>query len=990
MIKSIFLLAMVLTFHGMNGQNREVSGLVTDSQGEPLPGLSIVEKGTSNGVVSNFDGEYNISVSGTSSVLVFRSIGFKSQEISVGENTSLNVTMVEDFAALDEVVLVGYGSQKKSDLTGAVASVKGDVIDSYPTATISEALQGRVSGVQVTQSTGQPGNDLQIRIRGTNSILGGNSPLWIIDGFPGNPNIINTSDIESLEVLKDASATAIYGSRGANGVIIVTTKQGKKGPTLINFDTSLSTQSIIKNLPMMDAQEYMQFVNIQQLNDTGAEYFNQSAINNAGGGTDWQDIMFKTASTVKHSLTATGGNEKTQFSVGTSFYGQEGIVLDKSHFQRISLRANLNHDISEKFSIAYNIILNRIDNKRKGESTGEFGIFGMFNDILTAPPTLTPYNEDGSYRLLYTEYPFLSNGQVNPVMWAREVSDEYRENNILANLALTIKPIEGLSIKISGNATNSDSRTDYYQPTTYIGSLGDASLSTRQSLALNSDNIITYHKDFSDIHSFTATGGVTYQENTTTSLGASGSGFVGDVYETYNIGAASTIKTPFSNYIKWNLLSYLGRLNYSYDNRYLVTASFRADGSSRYSEGNKWGYFPSGALAWRISNENFMKNVSAISNLKLRIGYGETGSTAISPYATLSNLSTGRVTLSRDSYTFYAPSSTYPGDLKWETTAQTDIGLDVGLWGNRVNFTFDYYNKKTTDLLNSVQLPSSTGYTRTIQNIGEVINKGFELQMDTKVLNKELNWDISANISSNRNKVLKLYQGQDIFGASLGNTGNVNIVREGEPMALFYGYKEDGYDATGAVKYKDIVEDGVINDLDRTIIGNPNPDFIYSLNSVLAYKNLEFSFYIQGSQGNDVFSQTQYFLNHYYGYGTNMFKDVLYDHWTETNQNSEYPRITESNYVSQKLSDRFVYDASYIRLKNIQVAYDFPTEKLGLEWLKSGRIFISAQNLLTITNYPGYDPDINNFGGEASLNQGIDAFSYPTTKGMTLGLKLGF
>lgn len=981
---------VVITVRGVVAQGLTVTGNIKNIFGEPVPGVTIIVKGTTNGTVSNSEGRFSIVSISSDAILVFSFVGMKTQEISVSGETIIDVVMEEDAIGLEEVVAIGYGTMKKSDLTGSVASVKSDLIHAFPTTTVSQSLQGRISGVHVIQNTGQPGQSMQIRIRGTNSIKGDNNPLWIIDGFPGNPDIINVADIESLEVLKDASATAIYGSRGANGVILVTTKHGKQGATRVEYNGSMSMQSVIKKLPLMDAKEYMQLTNIQQLNDVGSEYFTKSQINSAGEGTDWQDLMFKTAPVNEHSLSVSGGNDKTQFSVGTSYYKQDGILMENSSFQRISLRANVNHDISRIFSISYNVILNRTDNGKKGDDWTEYGIYGMFSQILTAPPTLKPYDEDGSYVLLKTAYPFLFDGQGNPVMWAKEITNKYIANNVMANLAFTFKPIEGLSIKITGNASNSDTRTDYYKPTSFIGSSGDASINTGQGLNLNSDNIVTYNKKINDVHNITATGAVTYEQSTSTSLGASGSGFISDIYETYNIGAASTIKTPSSSYVKWTLLSYLGRLNYSYKNKYLATISFRADGSSRYSAGNKWGYFPSGALAWRISDEGFMENIKAISNLKLRIGYGETGSTAISPYSTISMLSTGKAVLNKTSYTYFAPGSTYPGDLKWETTAQTDIGLDIGLFENRLNFTLDYYNKKTRDLLNDVQMPVSSGYTRTIKNIGEIQNKGFELQIDANVLDQQLKWNISANVSLNRNKVLKLYEGQDIMGASLGNTGNVNIVREGESIALFYGYKEDGYTENGVVKYKDIVKDDVINDADKTIIGDPAPDFIYSMNSVMSYKNFEFSFYIQGSHGNDIYSQSEYFLNHYYGYGINMFKDVLYDHWTESTPDAKYPKIMKSNFTSQKLSDRFVYDGSYVRLKNIQLAYNIPVRNFGIKWIKRGQIFVSAQNLLTITSYPWYDPDVNNFGGGASLNQGIDAFSYPTTKGITFGVKLGF
>ena len=988
---TVSLLMLLFSLYGTDliAQNVKITGKVTNTSGEPIPGVTVIVKTTTNGTLTNSDGNYSLSNVNPNAALVFSFVGMTTQEISVNGRTVIDVLLAEEAIGLNDVVVIGYGTIKKRDLTGSLSSVKSDVITAFPTTTVDQALQGRMSGVQVIQNNGKPGANMQIRIRGANSINGDNSPLWIIDGFPGNEQMINMSDIESVEVLKDASSTAIYGSRGANGVIIVTTKKGKAGATRIEYEGSYSTQTLRKKLDLMNAEEYMKLNNIQQLNDKGAEYFTQDQINSAGKGTDWQDLMFRTAPANSHSLTVSGGNEKTQFSIGGSIFDQKGILINDDGYQRISLRASVNHDISKILSISYNVILSRIDQDTKNSSGSPFST--AISGVTDAAPTLTPYNTDGSYTVLKTAYPFSYDGLTNPVMYAKEISNKLYSNNEVANLAFTIKPIEDLSIKISGNVLNQDSRSDNYTPTTYYGSVGDASIGTSQSLSLNSDNIITYQKTINNDHNITLTGAVTYEQNVTTSLGASGSGFLSDNYETYNIGAASTINTPSSGYAKWALLSYLGRINYSYKGRYLATVSFRSDGSSRYSPGSKWGYFPSGALAWRISEEEFMKDIKFISNLKLRGGYGKTGSTAINPYSTLSILSTGKTVFDKNLYTFFAPSSTYPGKLKWETTAQTDIGVDVGFLKNRINLTADYYVKNTKDLLNPVQLPRSTGYTNTIMNIGEVQNKGLELQLDAKILDKAVQWDISTNVSINRNKVVKLYNDADITGSTFGVTiiqDYINLVREGQPLGVFYGYLEDGYDATGKIIYKDISGDGNISSADKAVIGNPNPKFIYSFNSTLSYKNFELSFFLQGSQGNDIYGLSTV-KNYYYGIGLNMLKEVLYDNWTPETPNAKYPKISTSS-TSLKMSDRFVYDGSYMRLKNIQLAYNIPVDKLGIKWMKNGQVYVSFQNFLTITKYPYWDPEVNSAGGGNSINQGIDYFTYPTAKSITFGLKAGF
>lgn len=969
-------------------QHKLVTGKVTDTSGGVLPGVTVLVKGTTNGTITDNNGRYSLGNIPANSTLIFSFVGMKTQNVKVEAKTDIDVIMEEETVGIEEVVAVGYGTVKKSDLTGSLTSVKSEQLNAFPTTTVSQALQGRASGVQIVQNTGQPGATTQIRIRGTNSIRGDNSPLWIIDGFPGDESLLNMSDIESIEVLKDASATAIYGSRGANGVILVTTKRGKAGSTKIDYDGSFSLQTVRKKLDLCDAKEYMLLQNIQQLNDNGKEYFSQTDINNAGKGTDWQDLMFRSAPVSDHSLTVSGGNEKLQFSVGGSYFDQKGIFIEDNGYQRMSLRANVNHDISKKLSISYNAILTRINKDNKYNSSGYTGLLAS---TIAAAPSLSPYQTDGSYTILKTAYPFSYDGAVNPVMYGKEVMNKSYSNKTFANVALTYKPIHDLSIKISGNVSNTEGRSDAYTPTSYIGSKGDASLSTSQSMHINSDNIITYHKIFNNNHDLTATGVLTYEEDKYTYLGASGSGFLSDNYETYNISAASTINTPSSSYSKWNMLSYLGRINYSFKGKYFLTTSFRADGSSRYSDGDKWGFFPSTALAWRLSDEKFIKNISFISNLKLRAGYGETGSTAINPYSTLNMLSTGKTVFNNDSYTYFAPSATYPGNLKWETTAQTDFGIDVSVLNNRLSFSADYYIKNTRDLLNAVQLPRSTGYSTTIKNIGEMQNKGLDLQLDAHVLEGVVKWDLTVNFSTNRNKVKKLYGGQDITS----NTYNMiilsdyaNLIREGEQMCVFYGYQEDGYDSSGLIKYKD--NDGVtgITSADKTIIGNPNPKFIYSMNSTLTYKNFELNWFIQGSQGNDILSLSMTHQN-YFGNGLNELKEVYESHWTQSTPDAKYAKISRAS-TSLKLSDRFVYDGSYARLKNIQLAYNIPTSKLGISWLKKGQIYISGQNLVTLTHYPWFDPEVNSSGGGSSLDQGIDNYTYPLSKGFTFGVKLGF
>lgn len=975
----------------MMAQDRSVSGRVMGANDSaPLPGVSILVKGTNAGTTTDGEGAFKLTVP-ANAVLVFSFVGYTPKEVTVGNQTLLEVSLELDNRQLNEVVVVGYGTVKKSDLTGSLASVKSKEINAFPATNVLQALSGRAPGVQVTQNTGAPGGSVSVRIRGTNSVQGSNEPLYVVDGFPtsgSNPTILNNSDIESIEILKDASATAIYGSRGANGVVLITTKQGKAGKTQVDYEGSYSIQTLRKKLDLMNAKEYATFYNEQAVNDKVAPYFTQTQIDGFGDGYDWQNLIFRKAPMQTHNLTVSGGNEKTRYSIGGSIFGQQGIIIG-SDYNRYSLRANVTTDVSKKFNLSYGATLTNIQTSRQNNGGGNRG-GSLISASISAPPTLTPYNDDGSYRVLATAYPFISNVITNPLNYVNEQTDDIVANRVLANVALTFKPFEGLSIKISGGIENSDDRNDSYTTTNFINSQGSASVSTTQGRSLLSENTVSYTKSFGK-HSLSAVTGFTYQDFLNTSLGGSGVGFLSNVTETANLGSANTPGIPSSGYSFATLLSYLGRVNYSYNSKYLATVSFRADGSSRYSEGNKWGYFPSAALAWRVSEEEFLKNSSFISDLKIRASWGQTGSQAIGAYATLNNLGAGKTVFDDALYNTFAPGTRLPGNLKWETTEQADFGIDAAFKNNRYRLSLDYYVKNTRDLLNTVQLPIGFGFTSTIQNVGEIQNKGVEIAIDARVIDSDFKWDIGGNISFNRNKVVKLYNGADILGGSVGVTlisDNANLLREGQPMSVFYGYVKDGYTDLGKEKYKDLNADGLINQLDKTIIGNPNPDFIYGLNSAMSYKGLELTLFLQGTQGNDLLNVSSINNTLDYGFGLNMPREVLYNHWSPSNPNAKYPVISRSN--SYNYSDRLVEDGSYLRLRNVQLAYSLPLQKWRVNWMRTAQIYASGQNLLTFTKYSWWDPETNSQGGANSIGQGIDHYSYPTSKAVTFGLRVGF
>jgi len=976
-------------FQSIETLQKALSGRVVDEQGNALKGVTVTVKGASVAVSTDEQGNYQLNLPEGAGLVVFSLLGFETIERPIANQSRMNVTMKESVSDLDEVVVVGYGTARKRDLTGSVASIKAEEISQVPSTNMVQSLSGRASGVYVSQNTGSPGSPISVRIRGTNSIKGSNEPLYVVDGFPysGSPLLLNNTDIESVEILKDASATAIYGSRGANGVVLITTKSGKSGKVKIDYDGYVGSQSLRKKLDLMNATEYALFYNEQASNDGLTPHFTEEEIASFGEGTDWQDVVFRTAPIINNTVTISGGSEKTQFSVSGSNFNQEGIIVG-SDYIRNSLRVNLKSEISSKLKFDLSGILSRFDENRKESEKGNRG-GSLISAVLSGYPTMSLYNADGSYTNLTEAYTWGSNVIVNPLNFLEQESNKTKSDHVLANLSLSYEPIKGLIFKTLGGIENTNERTDIYRTTKFVNSTGSASISTPKTTSVLSENTVTYQKEFGK-HGLNALAGFTYQNYVATTFSASGTGFISDNQETYDIGAAATQGIPTSSYIKWSLLSYLARVNYSYDNRFLATVSFRSDGSSRYSEGQKWGYFPSAALAWRLSEEDFIKKVPAISDLKLRIGYGETGNTAIDPYYTLNQLVTSQVVFGDALTPAYSPSDRLAGPLKWETTAQTDLGIDLGLWDNRLSFTADLYVKNTRDLLNNVSLPASQGYKYTVQNVGKIQNKGIDLNLSGDIFQDDFKWQLGGNISFNKNKVMELYGGADILGDVIGVAlfDNINILREGYPLGSFYGYVEDGYDENGYIVYKDFNGNGIRDLDDKQIIGNPNPKFTYGLTSNMSYKGFDLSIFLQGSQGNDIYNLSAQGQGYDYGQALNMLREVYTDHWTPTNTNAKYP-VIKTNSQAQ-MSDRFVEDGSFLRLKNVQLAYHLPAEKWQLNWLSEGQIYISAQNLFTITNYSWYDPEVNSYGSTNSIVLGIDHYVYPTAKTFTLGIKASF
>jgi len=662
-IKLFMLLTLVTTL--AIAQDTSVSGKVTDDNGGGLPGASIIIKGTTTGTITDQDGIFSLVVP-DDGTLVISYIGFINQEIAVNGRSTIDVRMVDDATQLEELVVIGYGSVKKSDLTGSVASVKSEEINAFPTANVMQSLSGRAPGVEVIQTTGAPGAGINIRIRGTNSTQGSNEPLYVIDGFPysGNPTNINNADIESIEILKDASATAIYGSRGANGVVLITTKGGSSGKTQIDFHTGYTVQTIRKRMNLMNSEEYAQLANEQAVNDGVAPYFSASEISAFGQNTtDWQDLLFQSAPLSNTSLSISGGNESTQFSVGGGIFQQEGIIKG-SDYNRYSFHTRFHHDISDKFKVDVSLNTSRIKTGRKDSGGGARGT-SLFNSAITSPPTSPAYNSDGSIFDFGTGlHAFVSPDATNALYYRDEQTQTNQANVVLGNASFSYNPIPSITIKTLGGIENRDERSDIYKTLNFRNSSGSASIKTSQFRSVLSENTVSYNESFADRHTISAVAGFTYQNFIGTSLSAAGQGFLSDVFGTHNLSASSSPGVPTSGYTESTLQSWLGRVNYSLDNKYLFTVSFRADGSSRFSKGDKWGYFPSAAVAWRVSEEEFLKGNDFMSNLKLRASWGKTGSQAIAPYATLNQLQSGSTTFGNALFVSFAPGSRLPAGLK--------------------------------------------------------------------------------------------------------------------------------------------------------------------------------------------------------------------------------------------------------------------------------------------------------------------------------------
>lgn len=1008
MNKHLQIIVPLILLNSLAFSQEVIRGVVKDESGSGLPGATIVIKGTNSYALSDANGSFSLKTGKELPVtLLVSSVGFKTQDVDIYElsDEPLEVQLKND-NLLEEVVVVGYGEQKRSELTGAIASIPESILK-QPISSVDRALQGAAAGVQVTQTSGQPGGGVSIRIRGGSSIQGGNEPLYVIDGFPVyndaaeagtisgagvNPlSGINPADIESIDILKDASATAIYGSRGANGVIIITTRKGKAEQAQISYEVTYGVQSLRKKIDVLEAKQFASLRN-DALFDTNPslgrfQYLSQEQIDQLGKGTDWQDEAFHSAPTQNHQLSVTGGTSKTRYAITGGYFDQEGIIKN-TDFKRLSARVNLETKPSEKTTFGLNLT---------GSATrANVAPSGIVLALLTMPPTATIYNLDGSYTL---RNPF-ENIFSNPIASLNEQTNETSTKRILGTAFVEYNLLEGLSLKVLFGTDIADTRENSYVPKTiYEGTAtnGQAGIGIFSSNSWLNENTLNFTREFGR-HSINTLVGFTQQEYVRDIVRTGSQQFVSDDVTYNSLQSGATPTTPFSDNTRWALLSYFARINYNLDHKYFFTASIRSDGSSRFGRNNKWGYFPSAAVSWKVSSEDFFQSLlGAVTELKVRVSYGATGNQEIGQYQSLSTLTNVSYLIGDALVNGFTPSRIANDNLGWETTNQLDAGIDVALFNNKVWVTLDGYHKKTEDLLLSVEIPWTTGQSTSLQNYGSVENKGLELGIRTTNLEGELTWNTTFNFSLNRNKVLSIGDGtSDSY-----ITGNY-IVKVGEPLGTFYGTVTDGILQAGEEStkgvftgnaspkpgdrlYRDISGDGRFTTaLDRAVIGNAQPDYIFGITNNVSWKGFDLSVFFQGVQGNKILNDNVRTLELFNGQ-QNAAASAL-DRWTESNPSATTPRAKLD--PAPVFSDRLIEDGSFIRLKSISMGFTLPghiVEKLKVSNL---RVFVIGQNLVTWTSYSGFDPEVTS--GNNTTQQGTDAGIYPVSRTISAGLSVTF
>ncbi|MEH6304380.1 TonB-dependent receptor [Olivibacter sp. CPCC 100613] len=991
-----------------------IEGQVVDEQGAPLAGVTVILKNSNIVTQTDATGIFRLQVAGQDAItLIVRSLGYLTQELRVSNTEKLKIALKEEQTSLDQVVVIGYGTQKKSDITGSVSSIRSADFNKGTNTTFDQLISGKASGVQVIQNSAEPGGGVSVRIRGASSINAGSSPLYVIDGLPidnapvvtgGGANFdaprvprnplaaLNPADIESIEILKDASATAIYGARGANGVVIVTTKKGKDGSTQVSYNASGGIQQVAHKIDLLSADEYKTVLNGLVDAGGGAETYR---IGDDITMTDWQDEVFRKALIQNHSLSLSGGNNKTKFYTSFNYFDQQGVVRS-SGFKRYSAKLNLSTAVTDKLETGVSL---NVSYTRDDYAPGGFGInaeSGAIYATLNFDPTLPIRDANG----IYTLSPFLD--MDNPLALlegANALANTYRT---FGTAYAKYQLLPGLSAKVNlGGDFSSQKRDVYVSRITRVGGPLGGSASILQGTLSNYliEGTLNYDKQW-DNHAISAVLGATTQRFIIDNTNQNARNFPSDLTGTYNTGLGDQSTYRLGSERRTNRLqSYLGRINYTFKDKYLLTGSFRMDGSSRFGVNNKFGYFPSFALGWKLHQEAFMQNAKAISNLKPRLSWGQTGNQEIGDYAAITTFSTGPGAILDDQLI----STTQPArianpDLKWETTEQFNLGLDFGLFNERIAGTIDYFQKKTFNMLLNLPIPTTTGFTSILSNVGSIRNTGWDFGITTQNLIGDFTWTTSINLSTLRNKVVNLGGIDQIITGDAGQTNQVFMIKEGLPVYSFYGYQIDGVWQTdddfsvtrdpvapGDIKYRDMNGDGVVNAEDRTILGNSFPKLTWSFGNNFSYKNWQLSVFLEGVQGVSMLNNNLVDAYFPVQFRRNRFAEPYLNRWTPENPSNKYPSFVNPTGQGSKLVNSYtVEDASYLRVRTLTLAYNLPLNK---KYLRNLGLSLTAENLLTITDYSGFDPAVNPNGG--AFNR-IDFNAYPVAKTFILGLSVDF
>ncbi|MCC9016505.1 SusC/RagA family TonB-linked outer membrane protein [Flavobacterium lipolyticum] len=1048
MKRTLFLFLLLTTCKVMYGQDIiTVKGVVTDAQNMPMPGATVSEKGTKNTTVTAMDGDYQIKVK-SNAILVFSFIGTKTKEEPVKNRTLINTKLLDDANNLDEVVVVGYGTKARKDLTGAISSVKGQELAKIPVQNVAQALQGRIAGMQVTMSDGTPGSEPSLRIRGGTSITQSNEPLYVVDGVAqtGGLSFLDPMDIESIDVLKDASSTSIYGAQGANGVVLVTTKKAKGGKLTLSYDTYAGIKTIAKTLPVMNPYQYTQLLyesatddaRMQKFVSAFGTYDQLEGLYKDRQGINWQDEVFGNAvESQYHKLSISGGENDTKYNAFYSVNNDQGIMLGSGSVKNIA-KLNVTNSISKKVTVT--AIVNYSNQKVTGLSTNDGGNarLSMLQNLLQYRPTIGKTGSDEDLKTLTVDP--LDN-QDSPTFQSPLITIDSQKREAITraiNMSLQLQYNITPNLIYRGliSYTDNSMKSKYFNDSRGIQAIrsGGANGGVTHNIGtrLNYNNVLTYSKTFNKKHKFDASLGQEYIYNYTEGITASATAFpdVNLGWDKLQLGTIAGIPTSYAEDDK--IISFFGRANYSYKNKYLLAATLRADGSSKFGTENQWGYFPSVSAAWRIIEEPFMDKLPAFSDLKLRLSYGEAGNNRIANYAALGIFNSGSYPLNNQ-MNITAFQNNLPNPfLKWEATKSANIGFDIGFFKQRIALTTELYENRSKDLLYNTRVPASSGFKKQFQNIGATSNRGIEFTLNAvNVKTNSFNWSTTFNIAFNKTKVLSLSEGENSLITNSYTDRNDYILQVGKPVGVMYGYVRDGlyqvndfnYNATtstytlkpgvvsdnivaqpGFIKFKDIsgpngTPDGVINDLDRTVIGDANPKYTGGLNNTFSYKGIDLSVFLDFTVGNDIYNANV--LNNSRLNLDNLNTLAIYtDRWTTINAAGQ--RVTDPTELAAlnegktnpafngnatgRLYSDIIEDGSFLRINNISLGYTLPKEWLKKSKISNLRIYFTAYNLYVFTKYSGYDPEVNVLNN--AITRGVDFSAYPRSKSFITGLNI--